>query len=55
MEISAERPEDPAQLAGVLSGWQRALEEETAFFRSHGVETVCDAACGFGAGPLDCR
>ncbi|MDE6880599.1 MAG: class I SAM-dependent methyltransferase [Oscillospiraceae bacterium] len=41
--------EDPARLASFQDGWSRACGDIGALFRAHGVETICDGACGFGA------
>ena len=41
--------ENPMLCAGYLRGHMRAKPEFLDVFRRHGVTTVCDAACGFGA------
>ena len=44
--------EDADALSGWLDGWNRATGTEIEIFRNHGVKTICDAACGFGAHTL---
>jgi len=44
--------EDAEALFRWLDGWNRSTGAEMDFFRSRGVKTVCDAACGFGAHTL---
>ena len=41
--------EDPAQFPACQEAWSRSCGDIAGFFRAHGVETVCDGACGFGA------
>lgn len=41
--------EDPAQFPPCQEAWSRACGEIAELFRAHGVRTVCDGACGFGA------
>lgn len=43
------RKEDRDSLRKYLSGYDGLALPEFALFRRHGVKTVCDAACGFGA------
>lgn len=41
--------EDREAIALFQASWSRSCGEIAEFFRAHGVRTVCDAACGFGA------
>lgn len=41
--------EDPVRISALQDAWARSCGEIVELFRSNGVETVCDAACGFGA------
>ena len=41
--------EDAEQLQQFLEGWTKHSSKEMEIFKEHGIKTVCDAACGFGA------
>ncbi|MEA5040103.1 MAG: class I SAM-dependent methyltransferase [Clostridiaceae bacterium] len=41
--------EDTERLTTYLRGWQTASMGFLEIFKAHGVKSVCDAACGFGA------
>lgn len=43
------RQEDREAVARWQASWSRACGELGSLFRAHGVRTVCDGACGFGA------
>ena len=43
------KEEDAESLSNWLEKWQNSTSPEIKLFKSYGVKTVCDAACGFGA------
>lgn len=47
--------EDPAALSVYLQKYDHMDSPEIDLFRAHGLRTICDAACGFGAYTLACR
>ena len=43
------KSEDEESLSNWLESWHHSTSPEIKLFKSYGVKTVCDAACGFGA------
>ena len=43
------KEEDAESLSNWLEKWQNSTSPEIKLFKSYGVKTVCDTACGFGA------
>ena len=43
------KAEDEESLSNWLESWYSSTSTEIDLFKSCGVKTVCDAACGFGA------
>ncbi len=44
--------ENPEELYGYLECWNRHSDTEMEVFAQHGIKSICDAACGFGAHTL---